>query len=407
LVTRVCFYLPSLPGSDADLFSLCQVAGTPDLQVRYRTASQKIGLQIASATEQLSDATVSASTWIGVDIRYDVSGTTYTADWSVDYGAGPVEQAQATRGSVAPSLVGNLILGWTGSATQTVRYDDIAASRIRGQYPLGDIRIYPLGVDPAGSVTISGTTGNFQTMSANGTLAAWNATTARGAIDDIPPTISASADGIVQSTTAASDYVEIPMQTRDAAANAEAIRAVKWYFPMWAASGTANSIGLRGYDGTTETTLFSTADPGADNSTTTPVWICKMHRTLGSALHRTWTQTQLDALTARVGFSGDASPAVGVHAVIAEVAMRAGESRTLFGGLASIAADPDPNSVIDIEVDATTLSDDADLVYEVNASPTTVPVTQGTTHTETVGATVAGEVNYIALVLPPEPDPVD
>lgn len=402
-VLRACVYFPSaLPGADVDLFSISTASGATNQMVtcRYRTAGQNLGLQVrnvagaANGTEQFSASTVAADTWYGIDVRFDGSSATLSfADWQID----GVDQTQATVTTTATQAPAAVTVGWQVAVTATVRYDDVVLSRTSGHYPLGDFRVLPLGPDPAGTLTISGTTANFQTFSANGTMAAWNAAAARTAISDLPPTIGASADGIAQITAATADYVEIPMQTRDAAGNGEVIRAVRMYACGWAASATSATIGFRGWEGSAETTLLSAADPLFQNSTTAPSWVVKMFKPTGG-----WTQAKLDALAFRVGFSGDATPDIGIHSIMAEVALRAGQTQTLSGDAATVVADPDSQGIVSITTAAPAVGVDTSLYYETNTTPTTVTVPAGTTSTQTVNAPDAPTTNYIAVYWPPE-----
>jgi hypothetical protein len=335
LVTRVPFrFVGSLPAADVDLFSIEPTVG--GLFARYRSGSQKIGVQLGTGAEQLSTATVAADTWYALDIRYNVSAAVFTADWQLD----GIDQAQATYTHTGASSFSTVRFGWNTAATATVRYDDIVLTTIKLNYPLGDHSVVLLKVDPAGTLTVSGSTSNFDTFTANGTMANWNATTARGAIDEVPPVVGVSADGFAQTATATADYVEIPMETYTAAPTG-VIRAVRMLACGWAASATAATLGIRGWDGVAEQTLmFGTTDPQFDN-TSTPAWACVMFKPTGG-----WTQAKLDALAFRVGFSSDAALDIGIHAIYAEVAVQKTETAALFGESASVYAETqrDPNS---------------------------------------------------------------
>jgi enamine deaminase RidA (YjgF/YER057c/UK114 family) len=393
LVARFTVLFPgSLPSVDTQIFAATLMS------IRFDAATGKLAATAGTGTAVLSAGTVVADTEYFVDVRAHRSTSAATIDWQID----GVEQTQAT-GTTTTNVHTEAVLGWTTAITASVKLKNIVLSKIIGQYPLGNIVCHMLTVDSAGTVTVSGSTANFGVMTANGTVAAWNAAAALAAVDDLPPTIGASADGVVAVTAHATDYVQFPMQTRDAAANGESIRAVRWYFPLWAAATTVATIRLSAWDGTVDTNLYSEADPNADNSTTTPVWVCRMHRALAQSTPYLWTQAKLDALAARMG-SNDATPDIGVHAVYAELAVRPGETRQLFGDLASQTLDPDSAGVVQISVDAPT-GNATDLYYEENASPTTVPVTGGTSHTETIGAPDMPTINYIALYPPAEPDP--
>lgn len=403
-VPRFGVYFPSsLPSGDLDLFNLAGASGAnvanQNVTLRYRSASQKLGIQIRDPvgavdyTEVLSALPVVVNAWYAIDIRY--SAPTLTVDWQVD----GVDQAQASALVMQPSST--LSLGWFGASTGTVRYDDVVLSRTPGHYPLGNFRILPLKPDPAGTLTISGTTANFNTFSANGTMAAWNAATALAAIDDLPPTIGASADGIAQITLAASDYVEIPMETYDAPANGGVARAVRMYACGWGAgSPAAATIGFRGYEGSAETVLWSVADPAFTNSTTTPGWVCKMFKPTGG-----WTQAKLDTLAFRMGFSGDATPDIGIHSIMAEVAIQQGTTETMFGtvGDVQVTVDRAPDSSGIITMTTVTPEGKATaLHYEESGTPTDVTVAPASSRDDVLDAPDHPSTNYVAIYPDPE-----
>lgn len=408
-VARVSFYFPtSLPASDVAVMDMTTGSGASlnGVTATFRVATGQLGVAVSEAshgtgTEVLSTATLVANTWYSLDIAIDMDngdrslGGLWFSDWALD-GVAQTQAVKSTTTTGANATISQLRLGWLTSTTATIRYDDVVGTKHPGHYPLGDIGIYPLGVDPAGTVTLSGTTGNFNTFTSNGTLAAWNATTARNNIDEIPATIGASADGFAQITVAASDYVEVPMLTRSGATNYETIRGVRWYFPGWAASTTAATIGMRGFDGTTETVLLAAADPNFDNSTTTPAWVCRMHRALASSTPYIWTQAQLDALTARVGFSTGATPDIGVHAILAEVAMRrAYEQQVLEASGVIIYArlDPDTGNIIAMRLVAP-VAGDAWALYTVNGVDVNRTATAGTEDVYYIGAESNAVVSF-------------
>jgi len=165
----------------------------------------------------------------------------------------------------------------------------------------------------------------------------------------------------------------------------------------WAGSTASGTIEFRAWDGTTESGLISGA-LGFTNSTTAPTWaVVVVPRPTGG-----WTQAKLDALAFRVGFSTDATPDEGIHAIYAEVAIQPAQTQALFGTLATQALDPISGGVVGVTVDTTTTGQAADLYYEEGGSPTTVPVAANTTTTEAIDAPDAPTTNYIALYPDPE-----
>jgi hypothetical protein len=408
LTGRLSIYFPtSLPGSDVVLYSaegIGTAAGT-NVVVRYINSSQKIGVKVGTGTEVVSDVTVSANVWISIDFRLDGRTTTWKFDWKVVYADGdsPTDQTQATGTGVVVTGGWNLRIGWTASTTATVRYDDVVFSNQGGHFPLGNMKILPITVDTGGTVTVSGSTANFQTFTANGTLAAWNATTARDAIDEVPPTIGATADGFAQVATSTTGYVEVPMTTYDAATAGEVIRGVRMVVCGWAASATAATIGFRAWDGLLEHQLVAgSGDREFDNSTTTPAWSTSMVR---GTVRQDWTQAKLDALAFRVGFSNDASPACGIHNIMGELVLRVGEIVRVLSGedqfFVDWRIDPDSGGVISAIV---TVPADRGATYSitVNGTPIVEYVEAGSSAYEIViGATDIATVTEQSLL----PDP--
>lgn len=405
------FRLPTLPVADTVLWTTTDV-GTVSLVLRFIAATGKLGLKLGSGTEQVSDAAVTANQWFRVDLRADRRTTTHTADWQVTYDAEltgsttPVAQAQASGSGSPNTTVLTYTVGPTATGTFEIHTDDGAGSGNPGHYPLGDIRVLPLTVDPAGTVTVSGSTANFGVMTANGTIGAWNAANALVAVNDVPPIIGASADGVVAVNASATDYVEFPMQTYNAAANGAAIRGVRAIAALWAASTTAATIRLLASDGTTTYTLFSEADPNADNSTTAPVWVAAIIRT-SATVRPVWTQTKLDALVLRMG-SNDATPDIGVTSWVVEVAVRAdpltvrvAEVTGLEGVTSSATVDVrlDADSGAPIAYDATPASDfDASVTYTERGLDTTTSLPAGNpVTTEIVGADTVNDVTNLSI----------
>lgn len=408
-VDRLHIYFPSaLPSTDLELFSVEAGSLANGVQVWYRTATQKLGVKIGTGTEQASDAVVAAGQWIGIDLKYDPSATTHTCDWQVDYDAtpgdatGPVVQTQATASGMSAAVVSLVRAGWSTSRTATVRYDDIVHSRHRKNYPIGDVNIRPLKVDPAGTPVVVGTTANFQSFTSNGTGAAFNAATVRNALTDIPPVIGAASDGLMQITAAGSDYVRIPMETYTAAPD-HVLRAIRWYAALWAASGTAATSGMSFHDGTAEVGFVSVADHGFDS--TALLWVCRPHRPPGTGFYLL-NQAKVDALEARFGKSGDATPDVGLHAVLAELVTQPAVVLTLTEAedgtfRVYVRQDPVTGAMASLVVTTPPGSRGATLTTTISAVDAEDYVGPDTMWEKSIGASDITEVTSVGLRLDP------
>jgi hypothetical protein len=166
-------------------------------QLLYDSSATKFGVRCSTTgTTQWQSGTTALSTWVWIDWRMKVNASAFTADWRIETATDTyTDQTQATFSTAANTSFDTLHLGGNASQTATFDFDDVIVSRYYVAYPLGPHRVRLLTVDPAGTPSVSGTTTNFSVFTANTTLGAWNATNARNAVDEVPPTISAAADG--------------------------------------------------------------------------------------------------------------------------------------------------------------------------------------------------------------------
>jgi len=405
-VDRLHVYFDSLPGIDVDLASWEVGSLANGAVLWYRTATQKLGIKIGTGTEIASDAVIVAGQHIGVDVRYDPRTTTHVVDWAVDYNANPTDttagvfQTQATTAGMTAGGISKIRKGHTSAVTVTYYMDDLVGSKSRKTFPLGDLRIFPLQADPAGTPTVFGTAGNFRTFTNNGTLATWTAAATVANLTGVPPIVGAAAKGFTQITTATGDYVEVPMAPFTCAPDYVPVGG-RWYWAGWAASGNPAQFGFAAYDGDSQFAFVNPADAEFDNSTLR--WVTKMHRN-NPAAYYPFPQSKLDALAFRGGFSNDANPDAGVLFALFELVVFKATAQTLFGSLASTTVDPFSRGIVGISVSAPT-DYDTNLYYETDGTPITVPVTGGTTHDETLNALDAPTTNYVAAYPAAEPHP--
>lgn len=328
-------------------------------QVVYDPAASKVGVRWGSGgtVSYQSGTTIAGTDYPWVSLRVSgLTGTAWHLDWSIEESG--VLTAQTSPADLTGQTASSLAqIRWGGNAAQTVTQDvtDLCLSSFYGAYPLPPHRTTILKVDPAGTPAVTGTVGNFALVTSNATGAALTSgtlTSARDAIDELPPTISASADGIVQTITAASDYIEFPMQTYTASAT-EVIVAVRLLACLISTTGAgAGSLGVRGWDGTAEAVLMptsftSTPGSGTTPSGTVPPWVGYMWNPPNG-----WTQAKLDAAALRFGFSTDATPDMGVHAMYLEVAVGPTRNQPLFGGTTAAEINPNNAGVVSATVTA-------------------------------------------------------
>lgn len=351
-VFRRCFRLPSL-SPDRQLWRI-QTASSGAV-VTIRVVGGLLGAVFSGtsgtpSSEQFSDASVTANQWFAVEIRFDTRRQPdYTAKWAVDYNAELTDTTPAVTqtditltGGVAAASSFAEVFGWTASITASMHTDDmVAAPGIN--WPIGDARVLPLKVDPAGTITVTTST-NFGVMTNNGTVAAWNATNARNAIDDVPPVLAGTRDALLALAASGTDHAKIPMETRDLAANKENVRGAKFIASVWAVSATTATLRVAVWDGTTAHTVYSEVDPGADNLSP-PVWITGTVRATANPV--AWSQAVVDALEVWFG-SNDATPDIGIDFALLELAVVKAVPEYLFGdsgsGEAYVEAHRDPAS---------------------------------------------------------------
>lgn len=375
VVVAMRFRFSVLPTTSTDFISMDVAAGSDRAGFFFDSSTNKINAWISGGSTQASVATVSVNTWYTLEWKFDCSGTN-TLDWKLDGVAG----AQSTGGG--SSTVARLQFGNRSAGTGTAQYDQIVVSSTAADYPLGNHLIKLLTVDPAGTVTTNSST-NFRAFTNNGTIGgSFNATDIRDAIDEVPPTIGASADGAVQISNNSTGYIEIPMTTYTLAGG-ETIAGVRMVACGWAADATSSLIGFRSYNGTTETVIYAVADPGFDASTTDPTWACGM-----LTLADVNTQAELDALAFRMGFSTDAAPDVGVHAIYAEVAVLPGGAGTVNADAAlAVAATATAAAASDKPVAATLAVASALTAAATSTKPVTTTLTATAAGTAAASAT--------------------
>lgn len=293
-----------------------------NLRVVYDGSTNKFGLQWSTNTPEYQSGTTATNTWVWIDVRCRVNSTSFHADWRIETGTNTyTDQTSPADFSATATTVAQIFLGAAGSSTLTADYDDFVVSRYYAAYPLGphEVRIM---VPATTGASVVGTSTNFSKFTANGTLAAWGSD-AGALLDEVPPTVSASSDGVVQTAVATSDYMEFPMSNPSLASD-EVLGGVRSVISTWGGTGTGTgTLWLAVSDGTTETVVDSgvTAYDGDSLtavSATYPIWRNKFI----PAPTGGWTPTAGNALVARVGKSSDATPDMGVSAVYLEYATR-------------------------------------------------------------------------------------
>src|SRR5512142_1147203 len=344
----------SLPAGNVMLVTLESASGS-DLAIWFRASDDALmaGLNGGTGTP-IVGPTVVADTWYQLDFRYTVSGTTHTIDWEVD---GSAQTQFGKTGESATTLYGtqSVSLGWgLTAATATVDYDALVLSATSADSPLAPHTAALLEPDTAATATATGTPRATSTFTANGTLGTtFDSANLLTYTSEVPPTIGATASGFVQRTAGAGNAADVPMTSYTLGAG-EAISGLRVEICGWAATTTANNLGVHTYNGTTDRAVFATADPNFDANTTTPGWVCEMATPADFD-----TQAELDALSIRIGYSTIVAPQPGAHGIYAEVAVYvpSTQSAAVTGtAVAALAGVPTPTVTVTLNAPVTSLT---------------------------------------------------
>lgn len=323
----------ALPTADFPLFIDIGTAGGNDGVLWFDNASDKIRADLGGSS-QLGPLLV-ANTSFWVDFRIILNANPHTFEWAID------GVAQTTV-SLAVATENIFIAGFgsdNSNQTGSLDIDDYVISLTSADYPLGPHKVVLLTADTGGSTAEIGTANATGRMVTNSAIdATHNSANILTAVSEVPPLLGGSATGLGQRTSGTGNACGIPMTTYTLAGG-ETITGVRAVICAWAnnATAAANTLGVRTFNGTSETTLFAAAAYQGQN-TTTPAWICKM-----ATVADFDTQAELDALVMRIGYSGDIAPLPGVHAVYAEVAVKESTSTDATvtpGTVAAVAAVP-------------------------------------------------------------------
>src|SRR5205085_7024161 len=175
----------------------------------------------------------------------------------------------------------------------TAYYDDMAVSLTGADYPLPDLRVK--GLSPDGMTTGFGNPGGAL-VNSDGTAIS---STTYTFVDDVPMSIF-DGTAVKQTSTSTTNYVGLTFA--DAAESC--IRAVRAYggFSTQGVNPADNGTSYV-YDGTTNAgTIYSGGMTNSATALATPA-------TMVTPTSASWTQTAVNGLTVRFGYSNDANPA--------------------------------------------------------------------------------------------------
>jgi hypothetical protein len=289
VVARFAVRLSALPSVSSNLV---YVNSGTDLVFGYDQPTQKFRLT-AGASTALSASTVGAGTWYVIDLRYDLRNNPNLADWRIDGAA----QTQLSRAAAATTATGFALGSTVNASIYTANYDDIFVANQATAYPVGDGKVVGLIPDGVGT---HNTPGNFR----NDDGSAINATSWQR-LDEIP--LGSGADWVRQQTNSATSYLEFTFGNT----TETCIREISAVLAYHSATNTANNGKASVFDGATESIVLN-----GDMSNTAVQYA----GVLAIPASAPWSQSAVDGLLARVGFSSDTNPNPYWDGIVLEVA---------------------------------------------------------------------------------------
>lgn len=255
------------------------------------------------------------ATWYRVEFDLNTEANPWTLDWKID----GVAKTQATFAAAAADVV-SVRFGTALSSTTTFYLADVAYSVTAGDFPIGSI--YIKGYQPVADGTHSNQA-NFEDAG-NAAISAGNP--AWDQMDAVP--LSSLTEYVTETAVGTGDYVEVAFDNSTEGKDPIHVQA---HVAMSADTATGNHAAYKIRDGSTDLAIFD-----GDPSQTSDIF-----RTLAMATKPSggaWTETALNALLFRFGYSSDANPdphcgGVMVEAVFAVAAAGPANLKT-WNGLA-------------------------------------------------------------------------
>jgi hypothetical protein len=283
MVGRFYFLVHAVPGTTSEIFMAVQSAGS---SLRFRINPSTYLLTVSFGTGSARTyGPISLDVWYRVDFRANIAGTISYCDWQVN----GVDQVQVQLTQTA-SVFTYYQPGCNTATTHNFYIDNAIFSTSNGDYPLGD------GFTEVLKPTADGTHNSGTVIKNTGgvVIDGTPGKTAYDLLDEIPMT--STADYVQQTGIDVTKYAEVDF-TPTARTSILGAMAVLAYH----ASGTAANNGqarIRDSAGQ-ETIVFS-----GDMSESSLFFKTAMVTVPAAG----WTQTTVNGLLGRVGYSSDATP---------------------------------------------------------------------------------------------------
>lgn len=301
-VGRIYFrYESSLPAADCNIMDWDSNSGK-FYRLIFQNSTSKVRMEhiTSGVRDEVQDGPVlTGGTWYRLDWRLGTAGAKQM-EWQID------GVAQTTVGPNAAYF--GAMFGWSlgnaaGSQTYVLNFDDsisvdgvndatdnIIASAL---YPIGEGYVKYL---PTTGVGTHNNAGNFG-FSSGVAADSWQL------LDQLP--MLATTDWVSQTVIGTGDYLEY---THGQLASNEVPNGVRWYIGGLSEFFNPSNIKLHGLDGASDYTLIT--DLGAD---------FVAHVRSAQAPVHPWTQSQVNGLRSRLGYSSDVTSNPKVYSMFLEV----------------------------------------------------------------------------------------
>jgi hypothetical protein len=259
---------------------ICAAPGPTNMPQFWLTTAGRIRAAIGGSGA-VDGPIVTDGNWHLLDFRFRTDTTTFTIEWSVD---GAAQTTSTRTGQTATNMTAFRLGSGTPSHTATCWYDDLVLSYTSADYPIGPHKVLALvpnaetqGGGSVGDLTITG-----------GTLA-WEV------LDEWPADTSTY---VAQTTASGSSYRAVAFQET----TETTIWGVMGYLAYFASAASPANDGITrivDQGGATLTDIYS-----GDMSETSLFY----KSAIIAAPSGGWTQTKLNGVRCRIGFSTTVSP---------------------------------------------------------------------------------------------------
>jgi hypothetical protein len=282
-VSRIALRLGSLPSANVSSLVRIDAAAGSDLDLEYLASANRFAVAFGTSPETQATSTVQAGRWYVFDIKVSYGTNPRTAQWRID-GVDQPQTSVAESGSTALSLrYGSDV----AADAFTAQYDDVLVTTTSSDYPLGDGKVLALRPDVEGTSSNRANFGN-ETGTTIGTNPHLR-------LDDNP--MSSTADYLWQDTTSSTSYVELGFED----ITQTCIKGVGVTLAYNSSATGGNNGKTSVFMGTTERVLLS-GDMSAGGTG------LRYARDVIQPAGGAWSQTLLNGLVARIGYSTDNAP---------------------------------------------------------------------------------------------------